>query len=67
MNRCGKCANCQDLEQVRLRVLACVNPPFSSATGAGGTIDYGIVGVWNTELERLPCTETDGHDPGAPR
>ena len=46
--RCGKCKNCLDLERVRRRVLACVNPPFRHA-------DDGVVNLWNTELARLPC------------
>ena len=48
MSRCGKCDNCKKLERVRLRVLACCNPPFSHA-------DDDVVEVWNTELKRLPC------------
>jgi hypothetical protein len=52
--RCGKCKNCVALEKVRRLVLAAVNPPFSSATGPGGS-DYGVTDLWNSELERLPC------------
>ena len=46
--RCGKCPNCEELERVRARILACANPPFSH-------VDDGVIAVWNTELERLPC------------
>ncbi len=53
--RCGKCKNCLDLERIRRRVLACVNPPFSHATRVGSIYDYGLVNLWNTELQRLPC------------
>lgn len=53
--RCGKCKNCLELERVKKRVLAVVNPPFSSATS--GSTDYGVVDLWNTELARLPCLE----------
>lgn len=69
MSRCGKCYNCLQLEFVKRRVLACVNPPFSSATimfpafycGEPGVVhtDYGVVNVWNTELERLPCLKEE--------
>lgn len=53
--RCGMCPNCVDLERVRKRVLACVNPPFSSA-------DNDIVALWNAELRRLPCLGNSGAD-----
>lgn len=57
ISRCGKCQNCVDLERVRRRVLACVNPPFSHAMRVGSRgDDYGVVNLWNTELARLPCT-----------
>lgn len=46
--RCGECENCKRLEQVKQRVLACIDPPFSHA-------DDGVVAVWNDELIRLPC------------
>lgn len=46
--RCGKCKNCKELGEIQVRVMACCNPPFSHA-------DSGVVKVWNTELERLPC------------
>jgi len=49
--RCGMCANCIELNRVRVRVLACCNPPFSHA-------DQDVVDLWNTELARLPCIET---------
>ena len=49
LKRCGQCQNCLELEQVRKRVLACCNPPFSHA-------DDDVVKVWNNALERLPCT-----------
>jgi len=54
-NRCGKCANCLEIERIKSRVLACANPPFSHA-------DDDVVKVWNTELERLPCTGGDKCD-----
>ncbi len=47
-NRCGQCDNCKELEQVKKRILACANPPFSHA-------DDNVVAVWNEELERLSC------------
>ena len=47
--RCEKCKNCEDLERVKQRVLACVNPPFSHG-------DDDVIEVWNAELDRLPCT-----------
>ena len=47
--RCRKCENCQELERVRKRVLACANPPFSH-------IVQDVIDLWNRELERLPCT-----------
>jgi len=37
--------------------LAAVNPPFSSATDPMG-MSYGVVELWNGELERLPCLKT---------
>lgn len=46
--RCGKCTNCENLERVKQKVLACANPPFSHA-------DDGVVNVWNQELTRLHC------------
>jgi len=46
--RCGRCANCQKLDRVRKRVLACCNPPFSHA-------DDDVAELWNAELQRLPC------------
>lgn len=55
MKRCGKCENCQKLERVRRRVLACCNPPFSHA-------DQGVVDVWNDQLARLPCLRPVGDD-----
>lgn len=48
MNRCGSCENCRKLEQIKRRVLACCNPPFSH-------IDQDVVDVWNQELDRLLC------------
>lgn len=48
MKRCGQCENCKKLDRVRVRVLACANPPFSHA-------DDNVIDVWNTELSRLPC------------
>lgn len=45
---CGTCKNCLELQKVRVRILACTNPPFSHA-------DDDIVDVWNTELKRLKC------------
>ena len=56
--RCGVCKNCQDLERVRRRVLACANPPFSHA-------DDGVVQVWNTELERLACVKGESDGPSS--
>jgi len=50
--RCGDCPNCLRLEKVKLRVLACCNPPFSHA-------DDDVVEVWNKELESLPCVPED--------
>lgn len=46
--RCGQCNNCKELQQVKERVLACANPPFSHA-------DDDVVTVWNNELARLQC------------
>lgn len=53
--RCGTCKNCLDLERVRARVLACVNPPFTHA-------DNSIVELWNRELSRLHCLNTNPHE-----
>jgi len=47
-HHCGRCTNCRDLNRVRIRVLACCNPPFSHA-------DDNVISVWNTEVARLPC------------
>jgi len=47
-DRCGKCANCEQLSRVAASVFACCNPPFSHA-------DQDVVDVWNEECERLPC------------
>lgn len=65
-NRCGECQNCLDLERVRKRVLACCNPPFSHAADSlsigcdrPDKPQTGVVLVWNTELERLPCLNMD--------
>ena len=52
MKRCGECKNCQDLERIKKRVLAAVNPPFSHG-------DDDVVILWNRELERLPCLKQD--------
>ena len=49
-SRCGVCANCQDLERVKQRVLACCNPPFTHA-------DDGVIEIWSSELKRLSCTK----------
>lgn len=59
--RCGKCPNCLQLEKVKRRVLACVNPPFSrrSATWPHACADDGVIELWNSELARLPCTAED--------
>jgi hypothetical protein len=34
--------------------MACANPPFSHA-------DDDVAGLWNRELERLPCTTDPDH------
>jgi len=47
-DRCGRCDNCKKLDRVKTRVMACANPPFSSA-------DDGVVAVWNDMLQLLPC------------
>ena len=47
--RCGECDNCKDLERIKMKVLACCNPPFSHA-------DDDVIAVWNAELGRLPCS-----------
>jgi len=54
IRRCGTCKNCKELERVKKRVLASVNPPFSSATDAMGR-SRGVVELWNMEIDRLPC------------
>lgn len=46
--RCGECGNCKKLDKLKVRVLACCNPPFSHA-------DQGVVEVWNELVERLKC------------
>lgn len=55
-DRCGKCKNCLELERVKARVLACVNPSFSHA-------DDDVVKLWNKELKRLSCTGIEYGDP----
>jgi hypothetical protein len=50
-NRCGTCLNCQKLQRVQARVLACCNPPFTHA-------DDDVVQLWNRELADLPCQNT---------
>lgn len=63
MHRCNECPNCRELEKIKRRVLACVNPPFSHATRVGSRgDDYGLVNLWNTELQRLPCTGRKNED-----
>lgn len=50
MARCEQCDNCKELEKVKERVLACINPPFSHA-------DDDVVKVWNEEMKRLKCSD----------